>query len=879
MWKWLMKRKTEKRNGSRLRVESLESRDVPALFLVTNLNDAGAGSLRDAIDLANLTPGADTVQFADAIQGGTVNVTTFFNPPASSPDIPQPAGPSAFIILDNLTIQGTGETIQRNQMGNAFRLFQVTGGVSLTLDSLTLQNGEALGGSGDSGGGGAAGLGGAIYTQGLLTITNSTLTNNSAEGGIGLAGSGGKAGGGLGGGLAGFNGGGPNGGIAGGGANPGFGGGGAGGNGNPGIGPSQNGGFGGGGGGFAGGFGGGNGGFGGGGGDGLVGAAGVGFGGFGGGNGALQNGMPGEGGGGAGLGGAIFNQGGTVTIANSTITGNTAVGGSAGQRAQVGAGFGGGIFNLNGSLTIVNSTIARNTVAAGFVANGGLDNMAEGGAVYNLSINVGAVTPTQTATVTVANSILARSTGSLGSNTPASDVVNERRNGDAVINATGPNIVQMPVVNVLGTGSITGTPFIVANPNIGPLLDNGGPTRTFALLPGSPAINAGSNTAAMNANLTSDQRGDGFPRIVGGTVDIGSFEVQGGGMAGGGAGKPLAVSGQTNGSAILLPQNTGTGQFGTTPTATLTPFGNFSGPVRTATADVDGDGKIDTILVTGPGTPIRFAVVSGTDNSTLLVAPTAPFAGSENFTGGGFAAAADFDKDGRAEIILTPDQGGGPRVTIFSLTPGGTLTTRANFFGIDDPTFRGGARAAAGDINKDGTPDLAVAAGFLGGPRTAIFTGTSLFTTPTRLVNDFFAFPGADATSLRNGAFVSVGDIDGDGFADLIFGGGPGGAPRVFILPGSMVSTGNVSGAQANPIANFFVAGNNADRGGVRVAAVNADGDNRADVAVGSGEGSPANVRSYLGKNFASTSTAEPSTFQDLTVFGGGILNGGVFVG
>ena len=77
--------------------------------------------------------------------------------------------------------------------------------------------------------------------------------------------------------------------------------------------------------------------------------------------------------------------------------------------------------------------------------------------------------------------------------------------------------------------------------------------------------------------------------------------------------------------------------------------------------------------------------------------------------------------------------------------------------------------------------------------------------------------------------------------------------------------------------ANFFVAGNANDRGGVRLAAKDADGDTRGDVVAGSGEGSPANVRVYLGKNFAGA--GEPGTFQDLSVFGGGVLPGGVYVG
>jgi hypothetical protein len=79
------------------------------------------------------------------------------------------------------------------------------------------------------------------------------------------------------------------------------------------------------------------------------------------------------------------------------------------------------------------------------------------------------------------------------------------------------------------------------------------------------------------------------------------------------------------------------------------------------------------------------------------------------------------------------------------------------------------------------------------------------------------------------------------------------------------------------PLANFFVAGNAEDRGGVRTAFFDADGDNRADLAVGSGEDSPANVRVYLGSDF--TGTNEPATFQDLTLFGAIALNDGVLVG
>ncbi len=859
-----MRSSSNRSRSLRPNLECLEDRANPATFTVQNLGDTGPGSLRAAVDLANITPGADTIVFAPAIQGGTVNLTTFTSQPNSSVPNPQPIGPTALIVLDDVTIQGTGETITRTA-ADAFRLFQVAPRVGLTLNNLTLSNGLAQGGSGGQGGAGAAGLGGAVYNQGILSINNSTLVGNQAVGGIGLAifGGSGQGGGGLNGGLAGVNGGGPNGGAPG--ANGGFGGGGGGGA--VGLGATGgNGGFGAGGGGGRGGFGGGNGGFGGGGGGG---------GGFGGGAGGLSvfgggaggaNG--GAGGGGAGIGGAVFNQAGTVTITNSTITGNSATGGGAGQGAQVGGGFGGGVFNLNGALTLTNVTVAGNTVAAGLVQPGGVAGTADGGAVYSLATNAIA-TPTMTATFTVANSILANSTG-------GSDVVNNRAFGTATLTATGPNIVSTAVVNPLGMGTITGTPFTVTDPKLGPLQNNGGRTLTFAPLAGSPALNAGSNTAA--AGLTTDQRGTGFDRIKNGIVDIGAVENQTTPPGGGGnptTARPLVVSGQTNGSANVFQPGAG-GQFSATPKATVNPFGNTGANARVAVGDVNGDGTPDTILVTGPGVPLRAAVVSGVDNTTVLVQPFDPFGG--DFLGGGYVAAADLNGDGRAEFVITPDQGGGPRVSVFSVNPDGSRTTRSNFLGIDDQNFRGGARAALGDVNKDGTPDVIISAGFGGGPRTAIFTGQSVLAgSPTRMVSDFFAFPGSDATNLRNGSFVAAGDVTGDGFADLVFGGGPGGAARVFVLSGALVSAGNVAGAQATPVANFFVGGDLNDRGGARVGVTNADGDGKMDLVVGSGAGRAAKARVYLGTNV--TGAGEPTAFQDLTLFGGAVLTDGVFVG
>ena len=252
--------------------------------------------------------------------------------------------------------------------------------------------------------------------------------------------------------------------------------------------------------------------------------------------------------------------------------------------------------------------------------------------------------------------------------------------------------------------------------------------------------------------------------------------------------------------------------------------------VRVTMADVTGDGVADVIVGTGPGVPTRVVVLDGTTYQE--VARLAPF--ETAFTGGVYVSAGDLTGDGIAELVVTPDEGGGPRVLVYrGGAPGadGSFAQLASFFGIDDPNFRGGARAAVADLNRDGTPDLVVAAGFGGGPRVALYDGRTVLSGPlTRLVNDFFVFE----DTLRNGAFVAAGDVDGDGFADLIAGGGPGGGPRVLALSGAALVAAKALDSRV--LGNFF-AGDSADRGGVRVAATDLDGDGRADVSTGSGRG------------------------------------------
>jgi hypothetical protein len=169
-------------------------------------------------------------------------------------------------------------------------------------------------------------------------------------------------------------------------------------------------------------------------------------------------------------------------------------------------------------------------------------------------------------------------------------------------------------------------------------------------------------------------------------------------------------------------------------------------------------------------------------------------------------------------------------------------------------------------VNGDGVADLVVSAGFLGGPRVAGYSGKSLASgSPQRVFADYFAFE----QTLRNGVFITVGDLDGDGRAEVVAGGGPGGGPRI-----TAFSAEDLASNQYVPVANFF-GGNPDNRGGIRVVARNLDGDNLADLVVGDGTGAGSRVTGYLGKNIRLGQTpAEAFAFDAYPGFAGGVYVG-----
>jgi autotransporter family porin len=187
----------------------------------------------------------------------------------------------------------------------------------------------------------------------------------------------------------------------------------------------------------------------------------------------------------AGNGGGIINSG-TASVSRTTFVGNS-------------ANAGGAITNAAGTLTVSNSTFSGNTATSG------------AGAISN------------SATATVASGTLSGNTSSFGF---------------GAIAPLGPTTIQNTIAanntpqNCGPTGPLNGGPLNVSwpdptcsgqafDPRLGPLANNGGPTETFALLPGSPAIDAVPSVGA--GCLPTDQRG--IHRPQGSGCDIGAFEL------------------------------------------------------------------------------------------------------------------------------------------------------------------------------------------------------------------------------------------------------------------------------------------------------------------------------------------------------------------
>src|SRR5207249_3976607 len=193
------------------------------------------------------------------------------------------------------------------------------------------------------------------------------------------------------------------------------------------------------------------------------------------------------------------------------------------------------------------------------------------------------------------------------------------------------------------------------------------------------------------------------------------------------------------------------------------------------------------------------------------------FAYGGDFHGGVSVASADVNGDGLADIITGAGLGGGPHVRVFSGLDGSVIT---EFFAFG-AGFHGGVNVASADVNGDGLADIVVGAGAGGGPHVRILSGLDL-----SVLSEFFAY---DA-GFRGGVNVAAGDVNGDGFADVITGPASGGTPHIKVFNGgtgditlSFMAFNNISGS-SQLAADWLY------RGGARITTVDADGDGVPDI-------------------------------------------------
>ena len=148
------------------------------------------------------------------------------------------------------------------------------------------------------------------------------------------------------------------------------------------------------------------------------------------------------------------------------------------------------------------------------------------------------------------------------------------------------------------------------------------------------------------------------------------------------------------------------------PLGSFAPFGgSYHGGIAVAVGDVNGDSKPDLIAAAVSGGTPEIRVFDGVSGALLADF----FVTGSDFAGGLTIAAADLTGDGKAEIVVGAGAGGQPRVKVFNPLTGTTIAGPLGSFLAFASTFHGGVNvgsdAVAGDVNDDGTPDLAVGTG------------------------------------------------------------------------------------------------------------------------------------------------------------------------
>ncbi len=256
-------------------------------------------------------------------------------------------------------------------------------------------------------------------------------------------------------------------------------------------------------------------------------------------------------------------------------------------------------------------------------------------------------------------------------------------------------------------------------------------------------------------------------------------------------------------------------------TATVTP--------TTPSNDVP-TGSVEFVSVTETAC-IVVGADAGSDPTVQVLEETGKVSGSFNaypttFRGGVRVAMGDVTGDGMAEIITAPGPGGDNTIKIFVMSSSGSQVSFMDLFHItvSDPLIgTRGLQIATGDLNGDGFSDIIVS----GGPKVFAYSGKDF-----SLLHELTPF-GTSASEIR----VAVGDLIGDGTQHIVAATGPNAAPSIKVFDSS-------NGSLLRTIAPF----ESTFRGGVNLAVGDINGDGIAEIIAAKGAGSTPQVKVFDAK-------------------------------
>lgn len=256
-------------------------------------------------------------------------------------------------------------------------------------------------------------------------------------------------------------------------------------------------------------------------------------------------------------------------------------------------------------------------------------------------------------------------------------------------------------------------------------------------------------------------------------------------------------------------------------------------------------------VVVVPGKKFTFATAADAGGGPMVTVNYADghtnsfFAYAPSFTGGVRVAMGDINGDGFSDLVTATGIGGGPHIKVFDLRSGAPIQV-ASFFAFES-NFTGGLYIACGNLNGDVNPttglvydDIIVGAGPGGGPRITAFAGAQAFAiNQSTVIVNFFAY----APEFTGGVTVASADRTGDGLDEIVTGAGYGGGPNVTVFQLQQTVPGQFNQVV---IQNFF-AFDTSFTGGIYVAGGSFTNSTYDDIFVGTGPGTKATVAVAFG--------------------------------